>query len=144
MLYTCENCNSTLDDDMAEVVHNKHEHFGAFCFEDVLQCPMCGGELSEVPSCELCGEPTPELFSGVCMSCIESKRFDADFCLSLDSGTEDVEINSFLASVFDPSEIENILRRELSKMEVVDCSKFIDGDVYWFGEQILKEVKWIE
>lgn len=144
MIYICEDCNRTFDNDAAMVVHNNHEHFGCYCFEDLLRCPMCGGDLMEIACCELCGEPAPELFGGVCLNCIDSKRFDADFCLSLDSRTEEVEINAFLASVFEPSEIENILRRELSKIETVDCSKFIDGDVDWFGEQILKEAKTVE
>ena len=59
-----------------------------------------------------------------------------------------VELNCFLASMFDKQEIEEILFRELKNEEKyikelvnLDCEKFVNSNRDWFAERLAEEVK---
>ena len=118
--------------------------------EEMACCPRCGGnEIGEAVQCDVCGEYycESEMEYGVCDYCINEKRNDPEFCYNLSIGENtNVEINSFLASVLDKGDINQILWEYVKKnMPNLDCSPFIDEDKYWFADamscQKRKEVK---
>ena len=84
-----------------------------------------------------------ELNGGVCEECIDKYRHDFKTCYKISSGyIQAVEINELLASLFDASDIEQILVEHIKKRcPDIDCSEFIDSDISWFGENLTKEVK---
>ena len=54
--------------------------------------------------------------------------------------TEEVEINALVASILDPSDINQILVEYIRKnLPDADCSEFIDYDKEWFAERILEK-----
>lgn len=118
--------------------------------ETMACCPRCGGdEIGEAVQCDVCGEyyPEGELYSSVCDYCIQEKRNDPEFCYNVSIGENtNVEINSFLASVIDEGDINQILWEYVKKnMPNLDCLPFIEQDKCWFGDvmsrQKRKEVK---
>ena len=108
-------------------------------------CPLCKGDYEETVKCSICGSEhlEDELNGGVCDECIDEYRKDFQTCYEVSFGeTEDIKINALLASLFDVSDIEQILKEYIrDKWQDVDCSQFIDEDKSWFGERLVEEVK---
>ena len=121
------------------------EHFGIPCYEKMSGCPICEGDYEETVQCAVCGSEhlEDELFGGVCSECIDEYRKDFNACYEISIGeTKEIKINALLASLFDVSDIEQILKEYIrDKWKDVDCSQFIDEDIQWFGEKISEEVK---
>lgn len=138
MVYKCLECGNIFE--YGEEAHWIEPHG-----EKMSGCPNCKGAYEETTPCEVCGsEHLPEeLIGGVCEECIDERRKDFDFCYEISFGEkEEVKINSLLASLFEPSDIEAILINHIkTNCPEIDCSKYIDNDISWFGEQIAKEVK---
>lgn len=137
MAYKCLDCGHIFDGDE---IYSWYESHG----ETMSGCPTCGGDYEEMIQCEICGDEylEGELCGGVCSNCIDDYRNNFEICYSVSIGeTEGVEINALLASLFDPSDIEQILKEYIrNRMGEVDCGAFIDGDPDWFGERLAKEV----
>ena len=107
-------------------------------------CPICKGEYEETERCLICGSEQfgIELCGGVCQECIDEYRSDFDMCYKISSEEKEVvKINSLLASIFEPEEIERILITYVKKNKKdISCDSFIDSDISWFGEKLAKEV----
>lgn len=90
-----------------------------------------------------------ELYLGYCNECLEIEiqqyKHDHESCYELGKTCkEDVKINGFLVSQFDPEEIEAILYEHLkqsAKLQPVDCSWFIESDESWFRDEVVKKLK---
>lgn len=108
-------------------------------------CPLCHGNYEETVSCAICGSEhlEDELNGGVCDECVDEYRKDFKTCYNISLCEEEqISINAFLASIFDKSDIEAILIEYIKeRMPDVDCGKFIDSDISWFGERLAEEVK---
>ena len=108
-------------------------------------CPLCHGDYEEATPCEICGSEhlKDELNGGVCDESIDKYRKNFNACYAVSNGeTTEIEINFLLASLFDVSDIEQILKEYIrDKWHDVDCSPFIDNDISWFGERLAEEVK---
>ena len=108
-------------------------------------CPVCKEEYEETVQCAVCGSEhfEDELNGGVCDECIDEYRKNFNACYEFSIGeTTEIKINSLLASLFEESDIEQILKEYIrDKWQDVDCSQFIDEDKSWFGERIAEEVK---
>lgn len=115
----CENCGKTILE--SEVVSRKETHtietscsiqeYVEYYDED---CD-CGGAFVEAEICPICGEYKPKDLNKVCDYCLEDEETLENALEMGDKFKDDVEINSFLASVFTPQEIEEILTREFKK-----------------------------
>lgn len=131
-------------------VFGEPEYYTEVHGETFACCPRCGcDEFEEAVRCDVCGEycAEGELYSGICDYCIQEKRNDPEFCYNISIGENtNVEINSFLASVIDEGDINQILWEYVKKnMPNLDCLPFIEQDKCWFGDvmsrQKRKEVK---
>ena len=148
MAYICLKCGHIFEEgEQAHWEESRGEFFGRICSESMIGCPLCHGEYEESTPCEICGSEHLEedLIGGVCDDCIDKHRYDIDMCFKVGKNdTENIEINCFLASIFDKTEIEEILFRELKEAEKcrkIDCEKFIEIDRDWFAERIAEEVR---
>ena len=147
MPFVCYDCGHIFEDgEQAHRNENRGEYWGSPCSEDVSCCPLCGGEYAESVPCDICGSEhlEEELSGGVCDECIDKYKYNIDMCHKIGSNdTDKVELNCFLASMFDKGEIEEILFEELKKKEdlEVDCEKFINYNRSWFGERLLEELE---
>ena len=107
-------------------------------------CPLCRGVFEQTIPCEICGAEhlEDELNGGVCEECIDECRNDFNTCYKISFGeTREIKINALLASLFDASDIEQILIEYIRDRQCdVDCSQFIDSDISWFGERLAEEV----
>ena len=116
--YICERCGRTLEGNETQL-----------SYDDTLVCHMCGGEAVPAYRCEVCEEIVPEdeiegCEHKVCSGCIERKRFDLDFCTKVgESEGSECCLNSFLASFFTESEINDLMLAALkdrAKVRPVD------------------------
>ena len=138
MAYKCLECGNIFE--CGEEMHWVEPHG-----EKKKGCPLCKGAYEETAKCKVCGGEhlDEELFGGVCEECIDEYRKDFDYCYEISLGEKaEIKINSLLASLFDPSDIEAILIKHIkTNCPDIDCSEYIDSDISWFGEQIVKGVK---
>lgn len=146
MAYKCLDCGHIFEEDeQARWSESRGEYWGSPCYETMSGCPVCKGEYEETVQCAVCGSEhlEDELSGGVCDECIDEYRKNFNSCYELSIGeTTPIEINSLLASLFEVSDIEQILKEYIrDKWEDVSCDKFIDEDKSWFGERIAEEVK---
>lgn len=146
MSYKCLSCGHVFEEgEQACWTESRGEYWGSPCYETMNGCPICKEEYEESTPCEICGSEhlEDELSGGVCDECIDEYRKDFDRCYELSIGeTTEIKINSLLASLFEESDIEQILKEYIrDKWRDVDCSQFIDEDKSWFGERIVEEVK---
>ena len=142
----CLECGHVFSEyDLNTCEESRGEHFGIPCYEKMSGCPICEGDYEETVQCAVCGSEhlEDELFGGVCSECIDEYRKDFNACYEISIGeTKEIKINALLASLFDVSDIEQILKEYIrDKWKDVDCSQFIDEDIQWFGEKISEEVK---
>ena len=138
--YFCTRCNRGLD---PEETH--------LSYDGVLTCKRCGSEnVISAFKCDICREFVPEdeivgCEHRVCWSCIEKKRYDLDFCTKVGE-TEGSEccLNSFLASFFTESEINDLMMealKERANISPVDGLKYLDyqsaaaGDILYDEER---------
>lgn len=148
MSYICLYCGNIFEEgEQITFQENMGEHFGEKVYKKITGCPICGGEYEESTPCSICGSEhlEEELSGGVCDECIDEYKYNIDMCYKIGSNdTDKVELNCFLASMFDKGEIEEILFEELAKINkynAVDCIDFINSDRYWFAERLVKELE---
>jgi hypothetical protein len=123
-------------------------------------CPNCGSELVEAYQCEICeqykidddvykatkwGVDTVSGFKPtcVCNSCLGSQT-TLKMALALggyEYNKKKLPINGFLADIFTPQEIENILKREALKKGtlLVKLQQYCLGDTEAFAECVVNE-----
>ena len=115
----CENCGKTM---LESEVRTRIETFelkttmGSFFDPQYFDegCD-CGGAFVEAEICPICGEYKPKDLNKVCDYCLEDEETLETALEMGDKFKDEVEINSFLASVFTPQEIEEILTREFKQ-----------------------------
>lgn len=147
-MYKCLKCGHIFENgEEARWKESRGECWGTLCSEEMSGCPNCHGDYEETTPCAVCGleHLVKELRGGVCNDCIEEYRYDVDMCFKIGANdTDSIELNCFLAAMFDKEEIEQILLGRLKiiqKYVKIDCRKFIDSEQYWFGENLVEEVK---
>lgn len=141
-MFKCKKCGATFETPN----YWKETHGLDFPpYEIFSKCPKCGEDFEETIRCEICGERflEDELSGGCCDGCIDKYRKNFEMCYEISLGeTQEVEINALLASLFEPRDIEQILKEYIKeKWQDIDCSSFIDEDKEWFAEKLAKEVK---
>lgn len=155
MDYICPNCGNTFNDGEQKVSREAMGYMGdELVYQDWSYCPYCGETgFEEAKKCRRCCEDFLEdyLTNGYCDDCAKVERdkykYDYKGCYEIaKSGgdKQEVELNGFLATLFTPQQIEEVLLKELfvaSAYAPVDCTPYIEGDEGWFTDAILKEVK---
>jgi hypothetical protein len=152
MSYICLDCGNIFEEgEQITFQENRGELFGVPCSKKISGCPVCGGEYEESTQCSICGSEHLEedLNGGLCDECIDKYKNDIDMCFRVGKGdTEAVEINCFLASMFEKEEIEDLLFETLKEknryMRVyikADCERFVNSDRSWFAERLLEELE---
>lgn len=110
----------------------------------------CGGDPIGAYKCEICKELVPEdeiegCEHNVCSGCIERKRFDLDFCTKVgESEGSECCLNSFLASFFTESEINDLMLAALkdrAKLRPVDGMDYLKYHGYEAGDELYREEK---
>ncbi len=145
-MYKCLDCGHIFEYGEESIRRESRGEFGGTpCFEEMIGCPLCGGDYEETIPCAICGSEhlEDELNGGVCDDCIDEYRKDFNSCYEISMGeTTEIKINSLLASLFDVGDIEQILKEYIrDRWQDIDCSQFIDEDISWFGERLAEEVK---
>lgn len=157
MMLKCNSCERVFDFEDAKTERHYIADYGdERVYQEETMCPYCKGDFSEVFQCEICGDYfyEDEMKYDVCDHCIDSKKYDIDFCYKISlSEDESVDINCFLANMFTPYEINTILWNNLKEKQKsfkilqsemikqrLDCTAFIDLDRQWFAEKMV-EVK---
>lgn len=148
MSYICLDCGHIFEEgEQITFQENIVEYFGVPCSKKISGCPKCGGEYEESKPCDICGSEHLEedLNGGLCDECIDKYKNDIEMCFNVGKNDDDsVELNCFLASMFEKNEIEEILFEELKKRNkyvTVDCEKFINSDRSWFAERLVEELE---
>ena len=150
MMYRCENCDNLFEDGEQAVWEERHG-LDTPPYEKWSGCPICKGGYDEVRQCKECDHwySEDELHNGLCGECVEKIveefRYSPEKCYKISNesnSTEPVDIDSFLATMFTTSQINEILFRELMnavKTLKLNCSYFIDSDKEWFIDSITSE-----
>lgn len=108
-MWICNDCGAVFENPREYYEHDTGYH--------EIDCPHCGsGDIDEAKRCSGCDEWVNEknLVNGLCPACIERHASDYETVKAYGADRKEaVEINGFLAWAFTPTEIEEILEREL-------------------------------
>ena len=138
MSYICLNCGNIFGEgEQVNWVESHGENWDG--------CPCCGGDFEKAVKCKICGAECleDELNGGcVCDECIEEYSKDFDTCYNIaNQDKQEIKINGLLATIFDTSEIEQILFEFLKKDgEKNDFAGYTEQDKDWFAEKLAEEV----
>ena len=145
MAYRCLDCGHIFEEGEQAVWEEHHPYGMGYATENFSGCPICKGDFEETTQCKICGGEflEDELNGGcVCDECIEAYSKDFDTCYNIaNQDKQEIKINGLLATIFDTSEIEQILFESLNKDgEKIDCSEYIEQDKDWFADRLVEEV----
>lgn len=138
-MYKCLDCNCRFGNPA------KRQSVGEFWgmpFSEIDEgCPECGGQFDEIDFCNICGKEFYkfELLHGVCDDCINAVKHDFDECYKISEfdETTTVELNALLASLFDNSDVEAILRNYLRlSQSAIDCSEYVDNNREFIAKKL--------
>jgi hypothetical protein len=138
----CEKCKEVFEcGGVKRVYTNYYEDI--LTPEDYLVCPACNSEdYTKVEFCESCRQWIHYykfLDENTCNKCV-FEEIGAKECYEVSKFEEKkkIEINYFLASMFDVGDIEKILLDLLvNSKEKIDLKEYINGDKDWFLETYL-------
>ena len=146
MAYKCLECGNVFEEGEQARWEEHHPYGMGYAAEEFSGCPVCNGSYEETKQCAICGGEflEDELNGGcVCDDCVEEHKRDLKTCYEIAESTEkqEIKINALLASVFDITEIEEILYQQLESLgNNNDFSAFINEDKDWFAEKLVEEV----
>lgn len=150
-MYRCEECGHLFEEGEQKTWEEKVGEYGsAPYFEKHSGCPICGREYEETKKCQVCNSEhlAEDLIDGVCDDCIERYSDDIDVCYKISNGEKSsIEINMFLAEMFDEETIEEILLDHLKETHLYieahksKLKKFVSDDKDWFAERLREVLK---
>lgn len=145
MVFRCNECGHLFEE--GEQVEWVETHgLNSPPYEAWSGCPICKGDYVETEECEICGGHylSEDLSGGVCRDCIDKHRNDYELCELINNGEKvNVKIDAFLATQFTIDEINELLKFHLhfkARSCNIDCSEFIDNDISWFAEELVKNI----
>lgn len=114
-MWICNDCGAVFENPREYYEHDTGYHG--------MECPHCGSDdIDEAERCAECDEWVNEnnLVNGLCPACIERHASDYETVKAYGADRKEaVEINGFLAWVYSPEEIEEVLYRDLRKTETL-------------------------
>ena len=145
MAFKCLACGHIFEDGEQARWEEHHPYGMGYAAEEFSGCPICKGDFEETKQCKICGGEflEDELNGGcVCDECIEEYSKDFDTCYNIaNQDKQEIKINGLLATIFDTSEIEQILFEFLKKDgEKNDFLEYTEQDKDWFAEKLAEEV----
>lgn len=150
MTYKCVECGHIFEEGEEYTWYERHG-CDAPPYEEWSGCPICKSHYEEAKICAICKGAflEDELHNDICDDCLDGIKFEHRYDMlscynSCASEKEDVSINKFLAYMFKPEEIEEILMQQLVCVAAsypVDCYCFIEDNEDMFIEYIVKEAK---
>lgn len=151
MSYKCKECGHIFEAGEQKAWQEKVGEYGSQpCLVENSGCPICLGEYRETTRCKICNSEhlAEDLIEGVCNNCIESYSDDIDVCYKISNREKSsIEINMFLAEMFDEETIEEILLDHLKEMHLyiethkAKLKKFVNDDKEWFVEKLQEVLK---
>lgn len=109
MKYICDNCKKIVEEEDMKIYKEYYENGTCDCYFE--NC-SCGGEFQRAIPCKFCNEPS---LNGVCDDCINFEN-------AIEFGNEHkaiIQINGYIASEFEESEIEEILKNHLIEAQKI-------------------------
>lgn len=136
-MLVCEMCGKVVGSDDLNYVTEMHgeRHRDTRC--------KCGGYFIPATKCRVCGEwfDNTELH-GVCEGCLD-EHYTVGMALAIgDANREDVEINSFIASILNPDRINHILEKYVEEHYTDGCREvkdYLDADKSCFSEWVVEK-----
>lgn len=130
MLYMCKECGGFVKD--PKETKEKYECEGKTYYVTIVDtvCPHCGSEMVETYQCEVCGKIIPDDGDTICPECKAKIATYDNACELGDHYTKTIEINGFVASLFEDRDIEDILFDELGKHYDIEeeARKYFEAD----------------
>jgi hypothetical protein len=144
MIYKCYECGRTFEDGEECIITEMHNLDGP-PYEVYKACPFCGQDYSEAIECAVCGEicTDEEGKGGICDECFDKYANDFEACYNFAIGTDcKVPINDAIAYAFDPSDINDILKKYIKEHNLdINWRKFAEENEDSFRESIAREVR---
>ena len=147
MNYKCNECGCLIDRfEFSKKRYFVGEFWGVETYDYLYCCPKCGCEDSyAVKECAECHDwfGEEDLTFGLCKGCLNSATPKECFDIADNNmPKKSISLNEFIACMFEPKEIEEILLEIIIKSNI-PLSHYIDEDKEWFAENLLKlrEVK---
>ena len=118
-MYKCEECGRVYESLEDAKEERESIEYGDKTYHETNCYCHCGGELEEVQKCKICGEIAE---SEICDKCLSIEK-----CFKVgEEHRQCLELNGFVASMFDTSEIEEILMRELKESQELGTTNKYD------------------
>lgn len=124
MMQYCNECKQAFEEQTTrkEWVGDR-EHGG---YVEYGECPNCGSEdIDDALLCPNCGEFCGELFGAfgkerMCEECIKEFATEENLIAYGYEDKRSVEINGYLAAMFEPDEIERLIQKEIEERKKID------------------------
>lgn len=146
MAYKCLECGNIFEEGECASWCEHHPYGMGYAEEEFSGCPICRGDYEKTKQCKICGGEflEDELNGGcVCNECIEEYSKNFEICYKIaNQDKQEIKINGLLATIFDVSEIEQILFEFLKKDgEKINSLEYVNQDIHWFADKLVEEVK---
>ena len=151
MAYKCLDCGHIFEEGEQKTWQEKVGEYGSqHCLVENSGCPICLGNYEETIKCKICSSEhlAEDLIEGVCDDCFENYSKNVDVCYKVSKGEKSsIEINMFLAEMFDAETIEEILLDHLKETELYiktykkNIDNFANDDKDWFAEKLVEVLK---
>ena len=103
----------------------------------------CGGDFIPATQCKICGKWFDDTdLNGVCEVCLEEHETVGVALEIGDANRENVEINSFIASILNPDRINHILEKYVEEHYTDGCREVrdsLDADKSCFSEWVVEK-----
>ena len=104
---------------------------------------------NEIARCKSCFKlfKIEEMTNRICEECFKeySENIDVLYKVGKYDKKKEIQLNSFLHSVFTVEEIEEILIEKIKECEKIkhklDFSEFVNQDEFWFAEKVVEVLK---
>jgi hypothetical protein len=160
-MYICTSCGYITD--ILKTYTEWHPYGDGHASETIADfyCPICRQELEQAEKCSICGEikslEDDVMYGGICDECLKDKAKDLDAvieCAKLDAEKQKVEVSSFLAYIFSPATVDEILWEyfnNVCKSETIGfllkgiyqekAEAWAKSDLSWFGDTLEEVMK---
>lgn len=160
-MYMCTSCGYVAD--ILNTYTEWHPYGDGHASETIADfyCPVCRQELEPAEKCSICGEikslEDDVMYGGICDECLKNKAKELDTvieCARFADEKQNVEVSSFLAYIFSPATVDEILWEyfnNVCKSETIGfllkgiyqkkAETWARSDLSWFGDTLEEVMK---